>query len=370
MMNSTISMRYAAAALAFAVVACNVAAPAGSSLTPTKSVPEKSRCGDGRCESPENASVCPLDCGEKTSSVESSGGVLYYGIMIHLEGWDDGRQRERFTMHAEAVRRYASLFETYGARMTFESKEFTDGCIAWGDNVLKEMEERGHGTGVHADIGGEKDMQCGEFTPLLRERKQTLESLGVQVRHASGIVSACDWVAAAADAGFLFTSGTVAYALMSLPVELRPAGFADCPSPSQCHQPYPFDLAGRMHPWRMDGGSDWIYPAPDGRLVILPSGGSLTCAAEEAGLVGSYTKCEFTSEDIDAVIAELEQVLTLAEPGKINTYYLSWSIGKELDDSLLEDYLRRVKPLVDAGRVQWKTLPQMYDLFIAWEGAQ
>jgi hypothetical protein len=290
--------------------------------------------------------------------------------MVHLEGWDDGREREGFARHAELVRRYASLFETYGARMTFESKEFTDGCIAWGDNVLKEMEDRGHGIGVHADIGGERDMECSSFVPLLRERKQTLESLGVRVRHASGIVSACDWVTAAADAGFVFTSGTVAYALMSLPADLRPADFTDCVSPSKCHQAYPFDLAGRMHPWRMATGSDWILNSPDGRLVILPSGGGLTCAAEEAGTVGSYTKCDFTAEDIDAVIADLEQVLSLVDAGKVNTYYLSWSIGQELDDRLLEDFLGRVKPFVEEGWVQWTTLPEMYDRYVAWEGAQ
>jgi hypothetical protein len=26
-----------------------------------------------------------------------------------------------------------------------------------------------------------------------------------------------------------------------------------------------------------------------------------------------------------------------------------------------------VKPYVDDGRVQWKTLPEMYDLYTAWE---
>jgi len=349
--------------LLFLTTACNLNSPA------QPSVPAKGRCGDGACVQPENASMCPADCPWAAEPADTSGAVLYYGIMVHLEGWDDARDQASFQRHAELVRRYASLFETYGARLTLESKEFTDGCIQGGDNVLKEMEDRGHGIGVHADIGGQSDMRCAEFTPLLQERKRTLESLGVQVRHASGIVSTCDWVTAAADAGFLFTSGTVAYALMSLPLELRPAGYTDCASPSKCHEAYPFDLAGRMHPWRMANGENWILPSADGRLVILPSGGGLTCAAEEAGLEGSYTKCEFEANDIDAVITELESVLALLETGKVNTYYVSWSLGKELDDGLLGDFLGRVKPLVDAGRVQWKTLPEMYDLYAAWEEA-
>jgi hypothetical protein len=359
--------RIAGVVLILTAAACNLGAPANPSGVPAQSVPARGRCGDGVCEKPENATVCPADCGGGTAPAEPSDAVLYYGIMVHLEGWDDARGRPSFEKHAELVRRYASLFETYGAHLTLESKEFTDGCIVWGDNVLKEMEDRGHGIGVHADIGGEADMDCNTFTPQLLERKQILESLGVRVRHVSGIVSACDWVTAAADAGYMFTSGTVAYALLSLPLELRPAGYADCPSPAKCHQAYPFDLAGRLHPWRMASGEDWIFPSAGGRLVILPSGGGLTCAAEEADDEHSYTKCTFNAADIDAVIAELEQVLALVEAGKVNTYYVSWSLGKELDDGLLEDFLRRVKPYVDDGRVQWKTLPEMYDLYTAWE---
>jgi hypothetical protein len=37
---------------------------------------------------------------------------------------------------------------------------------------------------------------------------------------------------------------------------------------------------------------------------------------------------------------------------------------------VLEDFLRRVQTYVDDGRVQWKTLPEMYDLYVAWEKGQ
>jgi hypothetical protein len=354
--------------LAVLAAGCTLGAPPQAAEAPSVSAPQKGRCGDGVCAGPENAAVCPADCPAESAAGDTpaaaSGTVLYYGIMVHLEGWDDARSPSAFERHAELVRRYAGLFEKYGAKLTLESKEFTDGCIQWGENVLKEMEGRGHGIGVHADIGGEKDMNCADFTPLLEERRTTLESLGVRVRHASGIVSACDWVTAAADAGFQFATGTVAYALNSLRPDLKPAGF-QCDNPAACHQPYPFDLAGRMHPWRAGSGLDWILPSAGGRLVILPSGGGLTCAAEESGSDDSFTKCDFDAADVDALISGLEQVLALVEPGRFNTYYVSWSLGKELDDSLLEQFLQRVKPFADSGRMQWKTLPEMYDLFLA-----
>lgn len=116
--------------------------------TPSPAFGERDlRCGDGTCGGPESPQNCPADC-----SSASSPTVLYLGIMVHLEGWSDQFSQVKFERHAQLMREYASLFETYGARLTWESKELTDGVLAWGDNVLLEMEQRGHGVGVHADV--------------------------------------------------------------------------------------------------------------------------------------------------------------------------------------------------------------------------
>ena len=136
--------------------------------------PEPSpRCRDGICKGPEKPLNCPQDCSpveQGAESLPSSGAVeqserplLYVGIMVHLEGWKDDRDQERFIRHAELVREYAVLFEQYGAKLTLGSKELTDGSIRWGDNVLLEMEQRGHGIGVHADIGGSRNYDCSLF---------------------------------------------------------------------------------------------------------------------------------------------------------------------------------------------------------------
>jgi hypothetical protein len=66
--------------------------------------------------------------------------------MVHLEGWNDGQNQTRFQEHARLMRDYATLFERYGVKLTWESKELTDGILRWGDNVLREMERRGHGS--------------------------------------------------------------------------------------------------------------------------------------------------------------------------------------------------------------------------------
>ena len=180
--------------LIFIISACQ------SEESPDKNLkPHALKCGDGICSGPENKNNCSDDCDEEEITQHDVDipvgevGPIYLGIMVHLEGWrDELVNEEMFNHHARLIREYASLFETYGAKLTWESKETTEASIQWGDNVLKEMEERGHGIGVHADLGGQLDYKCGMFERELRIRKETLESLGVTVRHASGVVSHCD----------------------------------------------------------------------------------------------------------------------------------------------------------------------------------
>lgn len=336
-------------------------------------IDQGSPCGNAVCEGPENANNCPADCSPQVSDAATPASegetaiqdtTLYLGIMVHLEGWDDEGEEAQFRRHAELVREYADLFESYGAVLTLESKELTDGSIRWGDNVLLEMQQRGHGVGVHADIGGQRNYDCRRFADDLRAEKEQLESLGVGVLHVSGTVSHCDWVAASIEAGFEFTTGVVAYGVMSLPEALRPAEFRDCANPAACHQAYPPDLEDRLAPWRAASGADWITPVAEGGLVLIPSGGGLPCMAEERASNGSVTRCEFSEEDIAASVEELEEALSLVEPGRINTYYVSWSLGNPLDPALLAEWLAAIQPYVDSGQVQWVSLVDMYELYV------
>ena len=309
----------------------------------------------------------PTPSNNPAQSTTNGKSVLYLGIMVHLEGWNDGQDKEKFIQHAALLREYADLFEKYGARLTLESKEFTEGCINWGDNVLLEMEQRGHGIGVHADVGGEKNYNCNLFADELKAKKELLESLGVTVRHVSGIVSSCDWVTAAADAGYKFTTGTVAYGVSSMPIEKRPDPYKNCPGPGACHQPFPPELEDRLHPWRMHNGLDWVTPDPNGRLVILPSGGGLNCLAEESTSSASHTQCQFTQEDINIFIQQLEEAISYSSPDEINIFYVGWSFGTPLDKGILEMWLQSIQPYVKSGQVEWKTLPEMYDAYVQWE---
>jgi hypothetical protein len=291
--------------------------------------------------------------------------------MVHLEGWEDGMNEAKFRRHAALLREYATLFEKYGAKLTLESKEMTVGAIQWHDNVLLEMENRGHGIGVHADVGGRMKDTLPKMKLNLANMKSQLESLKVQVRHVSGIVSHCDWVTAAADTGFEFVTGVVSYALLSLPEEKRPIVIPAGARPGEFHQAYPFTIEGRLHAWRAENGSNWIDDNHNGDLVIIPSGEGLAYSYEEsqgnAELGGNQN---FTIEDIDAFEQELNTILEYIESDKSTqpyTYYLSWSFGKALDKKLMEKWLQMVDKYVASGKVQWKTIPEMYDDYIEWE---
>jgi hypothetical protein len=285
--------------------------------------------------------------------------------MVHLEGWKDDINKENFERHAAAVRDYADLFEKYGAKLTLESKELTEGIYKWGDNVLLEMQQRGHGIGVHADLGGERNYDCSKFAADLRQRKERLEALGVTVQHVSGNTSHCDWVTASADAGYLFTSGQVAYSVMSMPIELRPAEYRNCKTPAACHQVFPTNLEDRIHPWRANSGTDWLTNDPNGRLVILSSSEGIK--QQDKGDQDQSKEATFTEQDINAYIENLDKAIALSSKDQVNIFYVSWSLGGELDKALLETWLQRIQPYVDAGKVEWKTLPEMVTAYTATE---
>jgi hypothetical protein len=85
---------------------------------------------------------------------------------------------------------------------------------------------------------------------------------------------------------------------------------------------------------------------------------------EETHNQGTNKDMQFTAEDIDAYFDQLEQALALSTPDQVNIFYVSWSLGGELDRSLLEEWLKRLQPYIESGRVQWKTLPEMYEAFV------
>jgi len=302
---------------------------------------------------------------------ESDVAVVNLGMMVHLEGWmNEVENEQRFREHAAAARSMADLFEQYGAKITFEaSPEFVEACGAWDDNVLLELYERGHGAGVHADVGGRADeigLTQNKMTFQLTKMKKDIDDLlGFAARHVSGICSSLDWAQAAIDAGYEFTTGGVAYCVQSLPEDERPEEFRICANPGVCHDTFPQNLEDRLHPWKISTARNWLTDDPSGKLVFMPAENVLYGLGEEYGYEEDIGSAEFTEEDINAFIDLLDQAVGLASVDEINTMYASWSIGSvaRAESPYLEQWLKAVEPYVEAGRVEWKTIPEMYDLY-------
>lgn len=318
---------------------------------------------------PETASATPAPT--KTPAVETNEetepdgkGVLQFTVVLHLEGWDDGDREASFRKHAELLRTYADLFERYGAKMTLESKEIIDGCINWDDNVLLELSRRGHAVGIHADAGGEQKASVRSIARTLIEMRRKLSSLRIETSFASGTASKANWVEACEQAGIDTASCMVAYGLWSLDPALRPDGFEPYTSPADGHDPYPFVLEERVHPWLMDDGTNWIVPDPEGSVLLIPSGLSLNGASEEIN--GERVReSELTQADIDTWRAILPRVVAATDSKEVNTFYAVWSFGKTLDINLLEDWLQLIDEYVQSGEIRWSTIPDMASLYRA-----
>jgi hypothetical protein len=293
---------------------------------------------------------------------------LYLGLMVHLEGWfDEVDNEEKFYKHMSAALELAEVFEEHGAYVTFEASPETIQASAVWDNLLLELQNRGHGIGVHADKGYSQNPNFNQdlFTAQIREMREDAEAIGLVIEHVSGICSSLDWGKAAIDAGYIFTTGGVGYCAMSMPEDMRPAVYQDCPSPAQCHGNMPLEMADRLHPWSIStAAGDWIQNDPAGALVILSSDSGIKNLYEETlDSQATHGDMEYSDEDIDVLVSKVEEALALAEPGKINQIYFSLSIGAaDVDRGFYEKMFEALQPYVDSGALEYKTLNEIYHL--------
>lgn len=335
------------------------------------------RCGDGSCDALEMESEnCPRDCVpdpmviDDVSVQQTNQPVVYLGLTVHLEGWfEEVETRDVFEKHMGAAQELSEIFERHGAFVTFEVSPETIAANAQWGNVLAELENRGHSIGVHADAGGNSNPGYNQqlFTTELTEMKKAAEELGWTIEHVSGICSDLDWVRAAVDAGYEFTTGGVGYCAMSMPVYLRPSEYKACSSPLECHGLMPLEMEDRIHPWKVSTAiGDWTEHDPEGELVILSSDGGIKNLHESSiDPQASYGDMAYTPEDIGIVVERVEEALDLAEPDEVNILYFSLSIGAaDVDEMFYTRMFEALQPFVDRGELQYRTLNDMYHAYL------
>ena len=294
-------------------------------------------------------------------------GKLKFGFMVHLEGWtDEVENREIFEKHMDAAFDLADVFESNGAKVTFEASPETIRANGVWDNLLLDLQKRGHGIGVHADRGysNHPGYNLQIFTKELRVMKEDAESLGLTIQHVSGNCSELDWAKASIDAGYQFTTGGVGYCAMSMPEEIRPEQYRNCPKPALCHGNMPIGMEDRIHPWRINTAlGDWTLDDPNGKLVILASDGGIKNLYEET-LDSSATHGDmaYDKNDIEILLKKIDEALLLSDPSKINILYLSLSIGAaDIDPVFYNSMFEALQPYVNSGQLEYKTMNEMFE---------
>lgn len=299
--------------------------------------------------------------------VTKSDAPFYFTSMTHMEGiFKDDRDEDLFNRHVEQIRWAMDLFDGYGAKLTVESEQsFAKANDIWGTNILREIIERGHGVGTHADFGAERrPLGLAALTRRFAENKQLVDALVGEQNNlgVSGGQGPGEWVLAAANAGFDYMDGVVGFAYLSMPESERPDGWTDeAIRSTYYHDSAPVDLEQRTHPFWLKDATDFDEDA-DG--VLLISGGDLGELASIAeGRSNCAPDCELTEADADALREQLDAALALhdgSRVGKVNIH-IPLTLLKEENETVLRALLSMLKEYADDGEILFGTQKDVYD---------
>jgi hypothetical protein len=292
---------------------------------------------------------------------------LLLNISVHAEGYQDeddetAQGQAIFEQHVAALTALADAADGGDgvgpgeARITFElSPIFVRATELWGSDFVPEMDARGHGIGVHADIGGTGHVDRAAFVAELADQREAIEAQGVDVVHVSGICSPSEWVEAAIDAGFAATTGMVEYCLSSIPAYPLTCG----DTAEECHGPAVTDWEHKLHPWRTSTSSDWLTADSEGALLLVAgeSGSGVSCLGEAAA--GRSCAGVTDQSDVGELEAIIEEYLAARETGRLNVLTFSWSIGRPPTAGFAAELFGAVAPYVEDGDVEWSTLEEV-----------
>lgn len=309
-------------------------------------------------------------CGpdEGSPATASSGGVaatsisggdhglapLYLGLSIHVEGWTDEAVNEAmFDRHVAGLLLMAEIAATHDAVLTFELSEvFIDAVVQWDSNVIDRLHELGHGTGVHADVGGRGNPTLEMLAAELARMRAKAGAIGAGTSHVSGVCSRGPWVEAVIAAGFTSVNGAVEYCATSLDPEAVPEGLDvdECRSPADCHGQLDVGMELRAHPYLVDSSADFLTPSDAGIVLMLGnSGEAVDCAAEQAtggGCVGDAADLPFAAD-------LLEEFLAARDPEQVASLTMSWSVGSIPSEAFVDSFLGVFDAAVASGEARW-----------------
>lgn len=298
---------------------------------------------------------------------------FYITSMTHMESaFTDDKNEMVFLKHVEQMRYAMDLFDEYGAKLTFESEQpFAKANTVWGLNILKEVVDRGHGVGTHADFGASprEELSLSELTANFEENKALVDDLvgAENNRGVSGGTGPTDWVLAASAAGFDYIDAVTGFGYLSMDLSERPEGWTDQYIRSTVyHDPIPVDFAERIYPMWLKDASDLI-PDEDGVLVDMSGDvGELSSLAEDRKACNP--DCDLTEEDVTAYLDALAEALSIRDPHQVTrlNLHIPLVLLKEENETLLRQFLEGIQNYVEDGSVQWATQLESYEGYIEY----
>jgi hypothetical protein len=282
---------------------------------------------------------------------------LYFGIGVHVEPMPEYTQEDTvYQRHRERLRRLAEIVADHGGALTIQTQTpFDTKAQQLGDTIFADLAAQGHEIALHfhedAHIPDADNRPVEEWVTALEEEIGLIEDLsGTEVRTWSG--------------GNVYPHVFEAAEAVGLEVNINYKN----PQTQQSDERFTI-----LTPWRpADAASveERTTHDPDGAIIYIPSG----VFPAHCDKLEAFPR-PYCYEAFDYVTVALRNSLDAVTEGKVNAFYgtlhPSDFFGPGDDEEKLQIWdqwlTTIVDPLVTDGRIQWATMSDIADAFIAWE---
>ena len=281
---------------------------------------------------------------------------LYFGIGVHVEPHAEYADDVVYQRDRERLRRLGDIVVAHGGVLTIQTQTpFNTKAQEIGDTIFADLASQGHEIALHFHedwhIPDADNQDVQVWVEVLQEQIDRIETLsGTQV---------CTWSGGNTH-GHLFEAAEIVGLRVSMNYKNRYSQQSD-------------ERFTILTPWRPTGAAtieERTSHDPDGAVVYVPSGVfPAHCEKLEA-----FPR-PYCHEAFDYVTVALRNSLRVVTDGKVNAFYATLHPGDFFGPGSDEEKLRIwdewlteiVDPLVSDGRVQWATMSEIAEAFVAWE---
>jgi len=237
---------------------------------------------------------------------------------------------------ANRLRTLANIYENHGAKLTIQTElSFIQGCQQF-DNILVELYQRGHDVHLFLDIPQSVILDEDREIYIL-ERRNALANLGIGGTDTDGVAGG--------------------YVVEDFATRFPTLGFEYASS-------YKNPLTDEALPLRTDifrasAGPNFAVPDPSGQLIYVPG---------DAGI--DFQKNPMIVQSFIPITDSLITAMEKAKPDVVNAWYFVLNINDftTAEVVLFDQWLSQtMDPLVQTGKVFWRTLLNTYKVFLEYE---